>query len=369
MNLFSFLRFFLISLLLLLSIGCSGDKPRGGMPPQPVNVLKVQSADIALSFSYPATLVSEEDVVLKPKVSGAIAEKFFKAGDKVKKDQVLFLIEPEKYQASADMANASFLVANANYENMKKEHNRNQALISKQAISQKEYDTSLANYNSAKANLESARAQLQNAKIDLNYTKVSAPFDGIVGDALVNVGEYVSASSTDLVRITNLDPIYADFYISDTDKLIFDRNLESGAWQIGDISANINVDGQKIQGKLYFVDSVIDEKSGSVKAKAVFDNKDNKLLPGTFTTIKTDGFVQKNGFKIPQVAILQDQKQNVYVYTLSKENNVTKTPVSISYQDNEFVVVNSGLKQGDRVVLDNFKKIRPGIVVQEAGSK
>lgn len=354
----------LACLSLFVFFGCSKEQKMPQMPAQPVSTITAQSSDIRLSFSYPAQLVSEEDVVLKPKVSGAIVEKFFKAGDKVQKDQVLFLIEPDKYRAALEAARGSLLVSEANYQNAKKDHDRNRVLIGKQAISQKDYDTSLANFNTAKANLESARAQLSSAQLDLNYTSVSAPFDGVVGDALVNVGEYVIASSRELVRVTNLNPIYADFYIADVERLGIDRNLASGSWQVQDIQTTINVSGQEVKGKLFFVDSVLDAKSGSAKAKAVFDNNESRLVPGTYTTITSSGFVQKDGFKIPQIAVLQDAR-NTYVYTIDAENKVQKTIVSIVYQDNEFAVISDGLKNGDKIIINNFKKIRPGAVVQE----
>ncbi len=356
----------LVSVGALLFVACGENKQAMQMPPQPVNTLVAQSADIELSFSYPAQLVSEEDVVLKPKVSGSIVEKLFKAGDTVKKDQVLFLIDPEKYEAALGVAKATLLTSKATFENARKDHDRNRVLIGKQAISQKDYDTSLATYNTALANLESAKATLASATLDFNYTSVSAPFDGVVGDALVNVGEYVAVNSKDLVRVTNLNPIYADFYIADVERLSIGRNLESGAWQIGDIEASVKVGGEIIKGKLFFVDSVIDDNSGSVKAKAIFDNSEAKLIPGTFTTLTTEGFVQKNGFKIPSIALMQDAR-NTFVYTLDKENKVVKTIVQVVYQTNDFVVISEGLKDGDKIVLNNFKKIAPGAVVQDLG--
>lgn len=357
----------LCSFLATLFVACSQPPQQTKMPPMPVTVMSAKAVDIPLSFSYPANLTSDKDVIIKAKVSGQIVQQFFKAGDKVKKDQILFKIEPDKYQAAFDIAKASVLVAEANLENARKEHSRNQVLIQKQAISQRDYDTSLANYNSAKANLESAKAQLQNARLDLDYTSIRAPFEGILGDALINVGDYVNASSTNLVRLTNLNPIYADFFISDVEKLRFNRNLADGNWEINNADVSINVNNEAIQGRLYFVDSVIDEKSGSVKARAVFDNNDTKLLPGIFTTITSSGFVQKNGFQVPQTAILQDTR-SAYVYTVVN-GKIAKTNVNIAYQTNDFAVIDKGLKEGDKIVLDNFKKIRPGSDVQEVGSK
>lgn len=346
---------------------CSEQKQSPQIPPQPVNTLIAQASDEPLFFNYPATLTSDEDVFIRPKVSGMISEKLFKAGDFVKKDQVLFIIEQDKFQAASDVARGNLLVARANFTNAEQEHKRNETLIAKQAISQKEYDTSLANFRSARANLEAMQASYKSAQIDLNHSKVSAPFDGIVGDALINVGDYVNASSTELVRVTNLNPIYADFYISDTTKLAFNKNTSNGVWQMDNVEVNIKVNNENFVGKLFFVDSVIDEQSGKVKAKAVFENKENKLIPGIFTTLSSSGFIQKNAFKIPKIAIMQDVRTN-YVYTLV-DDKVVKTPVSIAFETNEYVLIDTGLKTGDKVITDNFKKIAPGDSVRQADTK
>lgn len=343
------------------------DEAARTLPPQPVSTFTARAEDLALSFSYPAELVSDLDVIIKPQVSGVIREQFFRPGDRVKKGQKLFLIEPDKFQASVNIAYGKALTARANYENAKKEFARNKLLLSKKAISQKEYDNSLAAFNSAKANLTSARAELESARIDLAHTEIKAPFDGMVGDALVNVGNYVSASNTELVRVTNLNPIYADFYISDTDKLRLDRNLQDGRWQVDNLKVELKLGADVVEGNLTFIDSVIDAKSGSVKAKAAFDNQNGTLLPGIFAQVESQGFTQKNGFKIPKIALLQNQEE-VFVYTLV-DGEVVKTPIHIVYQDNESIIVDQGLKENDKIITSGFKQIRPGAKVVEAGSK
>lgn len=342
-----------LSVCVLISACNKQQAPKTQMPPQPVSTISAKSEDITLKFTYPAKLVSDYDVIIKPQVSGVILEKYFKAGDMVKKGDKLFLIDPAKFKAAADGAYGQALMAKRDFE-------RNKILFAKKAVSQKDYDTSFANFTTAQANFD-------NARIDLEHTEITAPFDGVVGDALINVGDYVNASTTDLVRITNLNPIYADFYISDTNKLNISRNTQSGKWELDNIHAKLNLNGQIVEGKLDFIDSVIDSSSGTVKAKAVFDNNNSTLLPGAFATITSEGFIQKNAFKIPQIAIMQDQNQ-VYVYTLV-DGKVAKTPIHISYQDNDYAVVDSGIKNGDKIIMDNFKKIFPGSAVKEVGSQ
>lgn len=359
--------FLFLGVLLFLSACSKEETPKMQMPPQFVSTMSAKAENLPLNFTYPAKLVSDYDVIIKPQVSGVIVEKLFKAGDLVKKGQTLFIIEQNKFKASVNSAYGKALMARANFDNASKDFNRSKTLFAKKAISQKEYDTNLANFNSAKANLTSARAELANAKIDLDHTEIKAPFDGAVGDALINIGDYVSASSTELVRVTNLNPIYADFFISDTDKLNLVRNTQSGKWDLEDINATLNFNGEEVKGKLYFIDSVIDSNSGTVKAKAIFDNNNSLLLPGAFTSITSEGFIQKNGFKVPQIAIKQDQN-DVYVL-LVKEGKVTKASVHISYQNNEYAIIDKGLQNGDKIILDNFKKIHLGSEVKEVGAK
>ncbi|TKX34574.1 efflux RND transporter periplasmic adaptor subunit [Campylobacter taeniopygiae] len=358
---------FLISIAFLVCACEKKEAPKIQQDPISVSFMKAKSENLPLSFTYPAKLVSDYDVILKPQVSGVILKKYFKAGDRVKEGQKLFLIEPDKFEANVNSAQGKFLMAKASFDNALKDYERNKILFSKKAISKKEYDTSLANFDSAKAELASSKADLQNAKIDLSHTEILAPFDGVVGDALVNVGDYVNSANTELVRVTNLNPIYAEFYISDTDKLNIIRNTQSGEWDLKNIQATLNLNGEEVKGKLYFIDSVINADSGTVKAKAIFDNNNSSLLPGAFATITSEGFIQKNGFKIPQSAIKQDQNE-VYVYTIVN-NKVTKSPIHISYQNNEYAIIDSGLKNDDKIILDNFKKIHIGSEVQEIGSK
>ncbi|EIM5592950.1 efflux RND transporter periplasmic adaptor subunit [Campylobacter coli] len=367
MNLFQKNTLLLLSALFLFSACSKEEAPQKQTLPQSVSTMSAKAENLPLNFTYPAKLVSDYDVIIKPQVSGVIVEKLFKAGDLIKKGQILFIIEQDKFKASVNSAYGKALMARANFDNASKDYNRSKTLYNKGAISQKEYDSALANFNNTKANLTSARADLENARIDLAYTEIKAPFDGTIGDALVNIGDYVSASTTELVRVTNLNPIYADFFISDTDKLNLVRNTQNGKWDLDSIHANLNLNGETVQGKLYFIDSVIDANSGTVKAKAIFDNNNSTLLPGAFATITSEGFIQKNGFKVPQIAVKQNQN-DVYVL-LVKNGKVEKSSVHISYQNNEYAIIDKGLQNGDKIILDNFKKIQVGSEVKEIGAQ
>jgi efflux transporter, RND family, MFP subunit len=356
-----------LSVAVLFLSGCFENKENKAaagrqMPLSHVDIFTAQKTDVPISFDYTATVVSSQDVIIYPKVGGTIIKQFFKPGDKVKAGEKLFLIDPEKYQASYDSLDASVGVANANLKNAETEFKRISALYKKNAVSQKDYDAAVAAYDIANANLVSAKANLKNAKIDLGYTTITAPFDGVVGDNQVDVGSLVIANQTKLVRLTKINPIEAEFYIADVDNLTRKTNLDNGSWQQINSDAVLSVNGENFNGKVNFIDNVVNTATGSVLAKASFDNSEGKILPGAFGHIKMSGFVQKNAFNIPQVA-LQQSATNSYVLVV-KDGKVSQKNVKTSYQTKDMIVVTEGLEEGDKIIVNNFLKIGVGAPVE-----
>ena len=362
-----------LSVLLLTSLlftACFDEKDKKSaatgqqrqMPPSKVDVFVAKKSNVPISFDYTATLTSQQDVIIYPKVSGTIIKQFFKPGDNVKAGDKLFLIDPEKYQAGYDALEAAIGVANANLKNAQTEFNRISNLYKKNAVSQKDYDAAVSALEIANANLLSARANAKNAKIDLSYTSITAPFDGVLGDNLADVGSLVVANSTQLVRLTKINPIEAHFYISDVDNLNRVKMQESSLWVQTNSGAVLKVGSEEFSGKVNFIDNVVNTNMGSVLAKAEFNNDEGKLLPGMFGHIKMDGFYQKDGFKIPQVA-LQQTDVKTYVLVVS-EGKVASKDVKITYQTKDAAVVSEGLNEGDKIIMNNFLKIGVGAPVE-----
>ena len=356
-----------LSVAVLFLSGCFEDKENKAaagrqMPLSHVDIFIAQKTDVPISFDYTATVTSSQDVIIYPKVGGTIIKQFFKPGSKVKAGDKLFLIDPEKYQASFDSLDAAVGVANANLKNAETEFKRISALYKKNAVSQKDYDAAVAAYDIANANLVSAKANLKNAKIDLGYTTITAPFDGVVGDNQVDVGSLVIANQTKLVRLTKINPIEAEFYIADVDNLTRKTNLDNGSWQQLNSDAVLSVNGENFNGKVNFIDNVVNTATGSVLAKASFDNSEGKILPGAFGHIKMSGFVQKNAFNIPQVA-LQQSATNTYILVV-KDGKVSQKNVKTGYQTKNMVAVTEGLEEGDKIIVNNFLKIGVGAPVE-----
>lgn len=355
--------------LLALLSGCSyfkKDENKGAqqMPPLPVGVFEARIADVPIKLTYNGQTYSDLDVVIKAKVAGTIEKQLFKPGQFVKKGDALYEIEPDKYKAAYASAEGSLMVAQANLTNASADFERATKLKAANAISQKEFDAAKAAYEIAKASVASASANSQNAKIDLNYALVSAPFNGVVGDTKQDVGSYVNSANSELVRLTKLDPIYVKFGISDIDKLNIDNKLATKQWAQLNSVVSINLDGKDYNGTLVYIDNVIDANTASVDAKAKFNNPNLELRPGCFAKVSVSGFFQKNGFKIPQVAVLQDLS-NPFVYVM-ENGKVAKKIVKIVSQDATTATISEGLSDGDLVIIDNFKKIRVGQSVQVA---
>lgn len=335
----------------LLVSGCSyfekkedKDAKQGGETPAlPVGVFTAKSADVPIILKFNGQTVSELEIMLKPQVSGTIEKQLFEPGHSVKKGDVLYEIDRSRYQAAFDSANATLQSASADYKRAK-------ALKASNTISQKDFDTAKAVFMVAEANFKSA-------KIDLDHSLVTAPFDGMAGDTQKDVGAYVSAGE-DLVRLSKFDPIEVEFGIADVDRLELDANSRNGQWKQLGRQVSINLGGKDYNGTLSFIDSVINTNTASVSAKAQIPNPNLEIRPGIFTKVSVEGFYQKNGFKIPQVALKQDLS-NTIVYVV-QDGKVAKKIVKISAQDTRTATISSGLQDGDQIILDNFKKINVG---------
>ena len=343
-----------LAILAILFSGCSLFEKKDEnanatqqMPPLPVGVITAKTGDMEVALSFNGQIVGELDVVVKAKVVGTIEKQNFTPGQAVNEGDILYEIDSAKYEAAYNVAKANFDNANADLKRAKN-------LRASNAISQREYDAAVAAYNITNANLT-------NAKIDLDYSKVKAPFSGVVGDNLKDVGAYVSSMDADLVRLTKLDPIYVKFGISDVEKLKIDTNLANGEWEKKNSSVSISVAGKDYNGTLKFIDNVVNSNTATVDAKAEFDNPNLELKPGTYARVKVGGFHQKNGAKLPQIAVLQDLS-NPFVYVV-ENGKIAKKIVKVISQTATEAIISEGINDGDLIVIDNFKKIRVGLDV------
>ncbi len=327
-----------------------------------VDVFDVRlTAELPLELEYPARLKSIQRATVVARVTGVLQQKHYTEGTYVEKGALLYSIEPDIYQAMVHEHEADHAVAKAVFINAERDWKRVKGLFKDKVLSRKEYDAALALFERSKAELASAKAKLQSAEIDLGYTEVHAPFSGIIGKKETDVGNVVEPG-TPLVNITQTDPVYAEFSIPDTDLFKINKILGNGRWaENGDLNVSISVDGMSAVGTMNYIAPEVNEKTASIEARAVFENSDKSLMPGGFGRLKIIGLKRTNILMVPQKAVLQNPKGTI-VFIL-EDGKVAVRPVTLSGTEGENYIVEGPLKSGDKVIVNNFFHIKPGMNV------
>ena len=351
----------------MLFVGCfDSENDKAQAPVLKVETQKIAHQNVALNFEYAARLKSIQSVKVYARVQGVLLSKNFNEGDIVKEGQLLFKIDPTRYLTKVNQAKAQYQSAEANFIKANRDWQRVEKLYKQGVYTIDQYDTSRSNYLSAQANLANAKATLDDVSIDLGYTDVVAGISGKTGMRSYDVGNLVGSSGQDvLTTITQLSPIYAEFSIPNTD-YYFMRGLENNRIQVEYVLGNGKV--YEKQGRLDFVDSVLDSQTATIKARAIVDNDEQKLLPNEFVRVRLKGFEAQNAITIPQTALLQDN-QGSYVYTLKDgKAHISRVSLGQNLRNNQ-VLITGGLQDGDILVLNQLSKIRESMPLQQLDSK
>ena len=336
---------------------------QGAMAPK-VDVYTVKTAaQMPISLEYPARLKSIRSATVVSRVSGVLMTKMYEEGSFVKKGELLYQIEPDRYAALVHEHEADLELQNALLEKAKRDWARAEALYADNALSKQDYDGALSAFQTAKAGVSAAKAKLASANVDLGYTQVTAPISGIAGMKETDLGN-VASPGTPLVTITQTDPIYAEFSIPDVDRLKAMYALQNGRWSDAakaGLKATLRVGSFTREGRIDFIDPVIDSKTSSVKARAVFKNPDALLMQGAFGRITVNGFVRNSVVMVPQKAVLQNPMGTI-VFVID-DGKAAVRPVKLGDTAGDNFIVDQGLKEGDVVIVNNFFRVKPGMAV------
>lgn len=332
-------------------------------PPPEVTVLKMVPKDVDLKQEYHGMTEGTLNVEVRAKVNGTLLKRSYTEGQLVKEGDVLFQIDPEPYKAVLAQAEAKYKTQTAVLVKAQHDWDRVSGIYKAKFANENDLDQAKSNLEQAKANLEQAAAGVKSAKINLEYTSVRAPITGIASQAVKSDGNLIADASL-LTRMIQLDPIYVNFAYPDNERLTQQKLLASGVISMPEknqLKANLRFeDGthHPFQGNVSFTDSIIDQQTGTVNARAVIPNPDHNLLSGQFVVVETSGMVRKNAFVVPQRAIMQGP-QGTFVYTVNEENKATITPVVLDSVVKEGQVIDSGLKENDQVIVEGMIKVRP----------
>jgi membrane fusion protein (multidrug efflux system) len=309
-------------------------------------------------------------------VGGIIQKRQFIEGSDVQVGQSLYQIDPATYQASYNSAQADVAKAQADAENKRLTVRRYQPLLATHFVSQQDYDAAVSASKQADAGVLTAQAALETARINLVYTKVRAPISGNIGKSSSTEGALVTDSqATALATIQQLDPIYVDVTQSSVDFLRLKEEMTQGALKKEGGAASLELimeDGSPydLRGSLAFSDVTVDETTGSITLRAIFPNPDKNLLPGMFVRARLNEGIRHNAILVPQRGITRNARGEAIAWIVNQENVVEIRSVNVGQAIGDKWLVNSGLKEGDRVIITGLQKVKPEMKVkaQESNS-
>ncbi len=307
-------------------------------------------------------VVPREMVSIQPQVSGRITGIHFTDGADVTKGDALFTVDPRPYKAQLDAARANLAQAEATLAFSRIQQARGQQLIETKAISQQEYDTRKSSVDVAEAQVQQGRAAVENADLNLQYCTIHSPIDGRAGHRLVDPGNVVTANTGSLLTIQRLDPIYADFTVTENDLSAVQDNMRRGKL---DVEVRLPDEPDRpIEGALTFLDNAVQDGTGNVTLRATIPNGEHRLWPGRFVKVRLILTTLPGAVLVPAAAP-QLSATGPFVYVVKPDATAELRPVRTGQRHGEQVVVSQGLSAGERVVVNGQLGVTPGGKVHE----
>ena len=367
-----------IGIFALLGLaGCGEQNTYVAPPPPQVTVAKPVQRDVTNFLEATGNTAAVNSANLVARVSGFVQSISYQDGDFVKKDKLLFTIEPEPYDLKLKQAQAAEASAQASLTQTQAEYERQANLAKSGSASKAALDNAIGARDSAQGALQQAQVNTKLAAINVAYAHVSAPFDGIVTARQVSVGDYVGGGGTPsvLASIVQFDPIYVNFSVSERDVLrireeMRRRGLTSSDLKKVPVEVGLQTEeGYPHRGTLDYAAPTIDASTGTLTARAVLDNPDRVLLPGMFVRVRVPTGADANALLVPDVAIGTDQGGR-YLLTVGKDDVVEQHRVEVGVLEGKLRVIERGLAAGDRVVVSGLQRAIPGqkVVPREASS-
>jgi membrane fusion protein (multidrug efflux system) len=366
--------FFTSACAVLGLAACNEPKASGAEkapPPSPqVAIVTLHPSPQPVVRELPGRIAPTRVAEVRARVAGIIVERTFQQGAEVKAGDLLYRIDPVRFEVELAAAEAALAKAKAVQEHAQAQLERVEKLVSSRNASQVQYENALADARKAAADVAARKADVARAKLELDYTYVRAPISGRIGGALVTEGALVGqGEATHLATIQQLDPIYADFTQSAEELHQLRQDFESGELE------QVDPDTAKVQlvlsngtpypyiGKLLFSDTKVDPSTGQITLRGEFPNPKRELLPGMYVRVHIEQGFDSDALTVPQQAIRRTDTGAAEVYLLRGDNRVVVQPIEVARVVDNQVIVQSGLKPGDQVVVEGFQKFAAGDIV------
>lgn len=340
------------------------------MPPVVVSDMVLKASDFPVTLEYTGQTKGFREAEVRAQVGGVLKSKEYREGQPVKAGQVLFRIDPAPYRATLNRNSANLKQAQVQADLAKIEFDRISSLYSKNAVSKNDLDNADATYKASKAAVDSARAAVRQSQIDLDWTVVRAPISGLSSKEERSIGNLITldAQGSLLTTIVQADPVYVEFAVPADEHRINEMLRSAGHLRVFPDGISVKValgDGTFYdkKGKIDFQDQFVDPSTADIRARAVFDNPGNRLYPGQFVRVYVDGNYIHNVISIPLRSVLQTSSGPI-VYVLDDANVPTVRNIKIIKTIKNTCLIEEGLKEGERIVVDGVAKILPGKAVK-----
>ncbi len=354
--------------------GCKKESGAGDSAQVPtVAAVKVEPQNIPLSFEFAARAQGSKETEVRARVGGILLKRNYVEGSQVEEGSVLFQIDPEPFKVTLNQAKAKLAQVNAELKNAETQWQRTEKLYKEKYASEKARDDARANLDSLAASAQLAQAEVDAAQLNLDYTTVKAPISGITSMEVQSEGSLISATgdSSLLTHITQLDPIYVIFSASENEILsltnMVDRGLIRNPENQNEIKAKVRFGNDVVyplEGEINFMNPNVDQKTGTIKLRAVFPNPEARLRPGQFLRLIMEGLTRIDALVVPQEAVMQ-ASDGAFVYRVNEQGVVESVSVQTGLMTKDGGwIIDSGLKPGDVVIVSGVMKIRPGMTVK-----
>ena len=361
------------ALLMLLGLALAGCSKSGGAPPQmpppQVNVAAVVQKDVTLWDEFTGRIEAVDKVEVRPRVAGYLDKVNFEEGHDVKKGELLFQIDDREYRAAHARAVAEVERARSRAALAQRQLERSRQLVSNKLVARNDLDLREDELAQAQADVKATQAAAEQARLNLDFTRVTAPIDGRVGKALVTQGNLVAPGSSLLTTVVSMDPVYVSFEGDENTYLRYQGLDRQGERQSSRIASNpvrmglADEQGYPHEGVMNFVDNELDAGTGTIRARAVFSNKEGLFTPGLFARIRLLGSGAQSALLINDRAVLTDQDRK-FVYVIGPENKALRRDVKLGAAVDGLRIVTDGLAANDRVVVNGVQKVFfPGMPV------
>jgi membrane fusion protein (multidrug efflux system) len=349
--------------------GCK-DKGAADQPPVEVNVVTTKAVDTPVPVEFPAQTEAVRTVEIRPQVSGIVKRQLFKEGELVKAGDLLFEIDPQPLQVSLLQARAALAQSQAALVNAEQNYARAKPLAEQDAISKQELEAAEASARGNAASVEAAQAAVRQAELNLDYTLIRSPLNGFIGEAAIKVGGLVTQNQTLMASVSTIDPIFVALNISERGYLNWlgehpDESIRTGEGKLNLRYTMLLANGQEYAepGRFNFIDRAVDQQTGTIRMRLQFPNKDQMLRPGQFVRIRFPATVSSGAIVLPQRAVLSTQDMQ-YVFVVLPDNKIQSRDVTMGSRLRNGWIVKSGLKPGEKVVVDGLQKVHPGGTVK-----